>query len=118
MSPRQQLDKLLKQKGELSDLAALPVDVFDEIFAFRKSIVHGKTERLVLEEIQEVEIDDEPILPTTTWKAATTLENAIGFVDGATSMIVRLHPLFGYQSDPFFTEWRGSWSAEASNATD
>jgi hypothetical protein len=110
-SPRQKLDMLVEKRGYHPDFTKSLFDTFDEIFNFRKKIVHGKTEHIKIEEIQEGKIGDPPDFPITSWEKSTTLENAIAFVEGSTSIIVKLHPVFGYKSNPFDTEYKSSWEA-------
>ena len=111
-SPKQKLDMLLEKKDYHANFHKNPFDVFDEIFEFRKKIVHGKTEVIKIEEIQEGEFDGPQIMPTTSWEKSTTLENAKLFVESSTAIIVELHPVFGYTSHPFATEWESSWEAK------
>jgi len=112
-SPKQKLDMLVDKRGFVPDYSKKPFDVFDEIFKFRKKIVHGKTEHLKIEEVREGEIGDTPETPMTSWEKSTTLENAISFVEGSAEIITELHPIFGYKSHPFATEYRSSWEVKS-----
>jgi hypothetical protein len=103
---------LVEKKKYLPDFTKPPFDTFDRIFNFRKNIVHGKTERIQVEEVREGKLGDTPDFPTTDWEKSTTLENAILFYENSTSMIVLLHPIFGYAKNPFSTEWVSSWEAK------
>jgi hypothetical protein len=111
-SPKQQLEMLTAKRGYSPNFSKPPFGTFDRIFAFRKKIAHGKTERVEVEEIQERELGDQPDLPTTSWESEITLENAVSFVEDAASMIRILHPIFGYRTDAFSTEWKSSWEAK------
>jgi hypothetical protein len=111
-SPKQKLEMLTAKRGYSPDFSKPPFSTFDQIFTFRKKIAHGKTERVEVEEIQERELGDQPDLPTTSWEIETTLENAASFVEDAASMIRILHPIFGYRTDAFSTEWKSSWEAK------
>jgi hypothetical protein len=111
-SPRQKLDMLVEKSGYNPDFSKRPFDTFEKIFDFRKKIVHGKTEYIIVEEIQDGEFGDKPELPTTLWEKSTTLENAVTFVEDSASMILVLHPIFGYNSNPFSTEWKSSWEVK------
>ncbi len=111
-SPRQKLEMLTSKRGYSPDFSKAPFGTFDQIFAFRKKIVHGRTERVEVEEVQEHELGDQPELPRTSWQIETNLENAISFVEDSASMIRILHPVFGYRTDAFFTEWNSSWEAK------
>lgn len=114
-SPRQKLDMLAAKRGYSPDFSKTPFETFDQIFTFRKKIAHGKTERVEIEEVQERELGDKPELPRTSWEIETNLENAESFVEDSASMIRILHPIFGYQTDAFFTEWTSSWEGKPYN---
>jgi hypothetical protein len=111
-SPRQKLKMLVERKKFLPDFTKSPFDTFDNMFNLRKKIVHGKTERVQVEEIREGKLGETPDLPTTDWEKSTTLEIAALFYENSTSMIVLLHPIFGYTKDPFSTEWIRSWEVK------
>jgi len=113
-SPKQKLDMLVEKRGYRPDFSKRPFDTFDKIFNFRKLMVHGKTESVKLEEIQAREFGDKPELPRTLWEKSITSENATIFVEDSGAMILMLHPVFGYSSDPFFTEWKSTWEAKPS----
>ena len=111
-SPRQKLEMLVAKRGFSPDFSTPPFSTFDQIFTFRKKIAHGKTEKVEVEEVQERELGDKPDLPRTSWQVETSLENAASFVEDSASMIRLLHPIFGYSTDAFFTEWNSSWEAK------
>jgi hypothetical protein len=112
-SPRQKLDMLVEKRRYAPDFTKSPFGTFDKIFAFRKQIAHGKTEQVEIEEVREGQLGNTPDLPTTSWEIATTLENAVSFVEDSASMIRAIHPIFGYHSDAFSTEWKSSWEAKS-----
>ena len=111
-SPKQKLELLTEKIAFSSDFSKPPFETFDKIFKFRKQIAHGKTERVRVEEVQDVELGDKPKLPHTSWEIETNLENATAFVEDTKSIIQILHPKFGYQTNAFFTEWHSSWEAK------
>ena len=108
-SPKQKMEMLVEKKGYKPDFTKRPFSTFEKIFSFRKLIVHGKTEYITIEEVQEGDLGDKPELPTTLWEQTTTVDNAIIFVEDSTSIIEELHPIFGYKTNPFITEWKSSW---------
>jgi len=112
-SPRRKLNMLIETKKYLPDFTKPPFDTFDRIFDFRKKIVHGKTERIRVEEVREGKLGDTPDLPTSDWEKSTTLENATLFYENSTSMIVLLHPIFGCTENCFSTEWISSWEVKS-----
>jgi len=109
LSPKQKLVRLTSRRVYLPDFSTRPFLTFDQIFEFRKLIVHGKTEHLHIEEIRGGEIGYEPEMLLASWEKMITLDNAISFVEDSQSMIKTLHPIFGYKTDPFFTQWKSSW---------
>jgi len=111
-SPRQKLIMLVEKKGYNPDFTKRPFSTFDKVFLFRKMIVHGKTESIKVEEVQDRDFGDKPELPTTLWEESTTLDNAVIFVDDSALMILTLHPIFGYKENPFFTERKRFWEVK------
>lgn len=111
-SPKQKLEMLTAKRVYSPDFSRAPFEAFDRIFKFRKQIAHGKTERVKVEEVQEGELGDKPKLPHASWQIETNLENAVSFVADSEAMIRTLHPIFGYQTDAFFTAWQSSWEAK------
>jgi len=103
---------LIAKRGYSPDFSKPPFSTFDQIFTFRKKIAHGKTERVEIEEVQERDLGDRPELPRTSWQIESNLENATSFVENSASMIRLLHPIFGYRTDAFFTEWNSYWEAK------
>ena len=69
----------------------------------------GRQSFIKVEEVQDRDFGDKPELPTTLWEESTTLENAEIFIEDFASMILTLHPIFGYKENPFITERKSSW---------
>lgn len=108
--PKRKLLELTAGRKFYPDFSSRPFATFDQIFDFRKQIVHGKTEHLQQEEIREGEVGGNiPEMLLTSWEKMITLDIAISFVEDSQSMIKTLHPIFGYKTDPFFTQWKSSW---------
>ena len=111
--PKSKLLELTEVKMYSPDFSSRPFATFDLIFDFRKQIVHGKTEHLRQDEIKEGEVGENiPEMLLASWEKLITLDIAVSFVEDSQSMIKTLHPIFGYQADPFFTQWKSTWEVK------
>lgn len=108
-SPMEKLNLLVEKRSYSPNFNERPFKTFGEIFEFRKKIVHGKTEHLKTEEIRDGEVSGKPPMLMTLWEGLTTLEMATCFVEDSASMISKLHPIFGFTTNPFWTQWKTSW---------
>ena len=113
LNPKQKLVRLSTRKKFNSNFSSRPFMTFDQIFEFRKQIVHGKTQQLQLDEIRDGEIGYEPEILLAPWEQLINLDVAALFVEDSESMISILHPYFGYTTSPFFTQWKSSWEVKS-----
>ena len=107
--PKEKLKHLLKISNHVIDLESRPYSYMNEIFDYRKLIVHGKTEKIINQQI--LVLGEIPKLPKTEWEKHTNITQAIKFRKRVKEIITKLSldvdneefPL-GSPSDAF---WQG-----------
>ena len=87
------LKKLSKEVGVTSDFSSTPYTSVKEVFAFRYSLAHGRTE--VIEK-------DNPQLIGSDWMNMCTLDNAERIFADTKSVISGLYKASGLGEHPFF----------------
>ena len=99
------------------DKSRRPFQTIGELFNFRNSISHGKSE--FLSKISEIDTDKfDPYkeeLPKTKWEKYCTLKNAKRVKKDVEKMITKLHKKAGYDEDTLFHSGMSTMSGTVFN---
>ena len=109
LSPEDKLKVITTTLEFQLDKGSRPFQTFTEIFKFRNSVAHAKTEYLKQEFEQTIVIKENPKLPLTEWEEKIDINNAERFVEDTKEIITQLHKATKFDKDPFWTSWIAEW---------
>ena len=90
-SPKVKLKKVASTLKMPVDYSIRPFSSFRVLFDFCNNLAHGKTEILVVDNIQLLDNGDDPELPESPWQSQNTIENAKEYFKDTQDMIGKIH---------------------------
>jgi hypothetical protein len=110
-SPNEKLENILNKLNINADFTNRPFRTFSEIFDFRDSIAHGKSEYLESEIEGNFFTEENPPFPYTKWENLVSESNARKFMDDTDAIVKIIYTnagFGGYHFDLGITSWWGS----------
>jgi hypothetical protein len=93
------------------DFSCRPFQSWDDIFAFRNQLAHGKSENISYHGTQTIRDDELPKYPKTWWEECSNIVTAKRWLADTESMVTKIHEAAGKGGAPFLVPSTHSYVA-------